>query len=101
MGTKIRRRACRHSTRILKRVSDGQHLSARRRGVCPVATPEGVGGVVSLAEPSAIGNISGYTPFMRGKAESSAKEGLGVPAPAFPHHTLTVAVWSGAGERRV
>ena len=63
----------------LKRVSGGRHL---RRGV---------GGVAKHAESSAIENIPECPPFIRGNSESSAKEGLGVPAPAFPHLQPTLA----------
>ena len=63
--------------------------------------PEGVGGVAKLTESSAIGNRPKRPPFMRGNADSSAKAGLGVPAPAFSHLKPTVAVWSEPGGRDV
>ena len=54
-----------------------------------------------FAESSGAGNRPEYPPFMRGSAESSAKEGLGVPALAFPHLKPTVIVGSEPEERGV
>ena len=54
-------------------------------------TPEGVGDLAELAKSSAIGNRPECSPFMRGNAKSSAKEGLGVPAPAFLRLKPTIA----------
>ena len=62
-------------------------MSARRRRFCPVPKPENEGAVAKPAESSAIGNKPELPPFMRGKGESSAKEGLGVLAPALPRLT--------------
>ena len=62
-------------------------------------TPESVDGVAKPTESSAIGKRPARPPFIQGNAESSGKEGLGVPAQAFPHFKPSVTIWSEPRER--
>lgn len=70
-------------------------------GACLADTPENVEGLAKPAEASSIGRKTEHPPFLRRNVDLNAKEGVGVPAPVFPHFKPTAISWPEPREQGV